>query len=126
MSGALAIAMLLQPAPAMDADQADAPEIVVIANKFKTWRGTWKSRNGHLTCKTRKSSGDREVDALSCEHLVACATPIVPQMQAVADAKLPKAERNRQMAELSKPIGPCMTERRNDAIDALLKQRAAR
>ena len=101
-------------------------EIVVIANKFKTWRGTWKSRKGQLTCKTRKSSGDREVDALSCEHLIACATPIVPQMQAVADAKLPKAERNRQMAELSQPIGPCMTERRNEAIDALLKRRAAR
>ncbi|MFA9201742.1 MAG: hypothetical protein ACEQR8_11290 [Cypionkella sp.] len=122
MSGWLALA--LAAAPAAGPAPAVAEEIVVIGERLKEWRGKWRTRSGAATCATTRSTGDREIDALGCAALVACVTPLIPRMQAIAELKLSKPERNRRMDAAAQDIGPCLAERRGDAIAALAARRA--
>ena len=120
MSALAAIVLVSAPAvfPAATADQ-----IVVIGRRLETWRGKWGTKKGVATCRTTKSTGDREIDAIGCASLVSCVSPLIPQMQAIADMKLPKAERNRRLTGASQSIGPCLAERRGDAIAELAARR---
>ena len=105
------------------ADDA-ASEIVVIGRKLGDWRGTWGSKNGVLACRTTRSTGDAEIDAIGCGALVACATPLIPRFKAIAGAKLPKAERERRMSAASQAMVPCLTQQREAGIAALADRRA--
>lgn len=116
-------ALLLATVPAaVPAAQAD--EIVVIGERLKAWRGKFGTKDGVASCRTTKSTGDREIDAIGCNALVACITPHASQMQAIADMKLPKAERNRRLNDAMQPVGPCLVEKRGDAIANLAARRA--
>ena len=125
MIEALALTLLGAPASAVPAvqDEALGKEIVVIGNKLGTWRGPWRTKKGVVGCKTRKSSGDREVDAIGCESLIACVTPQVPTIQAIADSDFPKAEKNRRMTEAAQAVGPCLASAREAGIRALAQRR---
>ena len=100
-----------------------ADEIVVIGQRLHEWRGNWSTKKGIVSCRTTKSTKDREIDAIGCASLVSCVTPLVPQLQSIADMKLPKAERNRRLNAAAQSIGPCLTERRGDAIADLAARR---
>lgn len=123
MSAAAALLLAVMPVAAPPAP-AVAEEIVVIGRKLADWRGIWKSRKGVLSCKTTRSTGDKAIDAVGCQALIACTTPLVPQFQAIAGAKLAKAERDARMNTLAQSIGPCLVERRADGIAALADARA--
>ena len=101
-----------------------AQEIVVIGSRLKSWRGTWRKRKGILVCKTTKSTGDRGVDRVGCESLVACATPLVPMFDAIAAEKLPKTELNRRLNAAAQPLGACLAARRDAGVRALAESRA--
>jgi hypothetical protein len=122
MSGWLALA--LAAAPAAEPAPAVAEEIVVIGERLKEWRGNWRTRNGALTCKTTRSTGDAEIDAIGCQALTTCLAPIAPQMKVLANAKLAKSERDRRMTALGQSAVPCLTDTRNAAVDALAARRA--
>jgi hypothetical protein len=103
---------------------AEPSEIVVIAERLKEWRGTWGSKKGVLACRTTRSTGDAEIDAVGCQSLVACAAPMVPTFTAIAAAKLSKAERTRRMNAASQAMIPCLAETRQVGIAALADRRA--
>lgn len=100
-------------------------EIVVMGNKLRDWRGSWRVRDGAVKCKTKRSTGDREIDAIGCDAMVTCMTPLVPQWQAIEDAKLPKAELERQLNGLlqSAKVTDCFTAARQQSIAALVSAR---
>lgn len=118
-------AALLQVAAATAAPvPAEASEIVVIGRRLAEWRGTWGEKKGMLACRTTRSTGDAEIDALGCRTLVACAAPKVPEFRAIAATKLPKRERNRRMTAASQAMMPCLTQTREREIAALADRRA--
>ncbi|WP_120716913.1 hypothetical protein [Tsuneonella amylolytica] len=122
----LAAILLSATGPAAAAPLAAVPddEIVVMARKLKTWRGSWGSKKGVFSCSTKRSTGDAEIDAIGCAAIDHCVRPRVPEFQAIADAKLPKAERNRRMNALSQSLLPCMDARHQSGIEALADRRA--
>lgn len=128
----LASLLLLQAAPAVEpvpgpgASQTEqvSEEIVVIGRRLVNWRGNWKVRKGVVVCKTTRSTGDREIDAIGCRALTECVTPLLPRMKAISEMELSKREKTRRLNEAGQPIGPCITEKRNVAIDALASKRA--
>ena len=99
-------------------------EIVVIGEKLNDWRGTWGAKKGVVACRTTRSTGDKEIDAVGCQALVSCASPLVPQFKAIAESKLPKAERQRRMDIAVQPMVGCLTHAREAGIAALADRRA--
>jgi hypothetical protein len=100
-------------------------EIVVIGRKLESWRGSWRLRNGTVTCKTRRSTGDTAIDAVGCDAMVACIGPLAPRFAEIEASKVDKAEMQRQANALldGAAIGDCLTERREAGIAALAAQR---
>lgn len=109
--------------PAVEAPAED--EIVVMGNKLRTWRGTWRVSDGVVKCKTKRSTGDREIDAIGCSAMVTCMTPLVPQWQAIEDAKLSKGELERRLNVLlqSANVTDCFSKAREQSIAALVSAR---
>ncbi|KPF63879.1 hypothetical protein [Porphyrobacter sp. AAP60] len=120
---ALAISVA-QPAVTPPADN----EIVVMGNKLRDWRGSWKMRKGVMTCKTKRSTGDKAIDAIGCDAMVQCFTPIAPRFTALEASKLPKDELNRQANTLLNDagIGDCLTATREAGIAALVAARRSK
>jgi len=116
--------LLLAVGPADVPPVAEAREIVVIGEKLKQWRGDWGSRNGVLSCRTTKSTGDAEIDAVGCQALVACAAPQVSRFQAIAAGKASRSARRRQMDAAAQAMMPCLAEQRAAGIAALADRRA--
>jgi hypothetical protein len=116
--------LVLAAGPADVPTVAEAREIVVTAEKLKQWRGNWGSRNGVLSCRTTKSTGDVEIDAVGCQALVTCAAPHVPRFQAIAAAKASNSARRRQMDAAAQAMMPCLAEQRAAGIAALADRRA--
>ncbi len=107
----LAFALLLtQAAPEAAAVE---PEIVVLAQKLKSTRFVWKASDKSgawklSKCRIKKSSGDKEVDAITCKAVEQCL-----HTMPIGAKQIP--------AEFS----TCLTERRGALIADLAAQRAA-
>jgi hypothetical protein len=103
---------------------AEAPTdhaIEVIGNRLRVWRGKWRFRDGGVTCKTTRSTGDKAIDAIGCDAMVQCIAPIAPQFAALTQAKLPKDEMNRRSDALVNEagVGECIFAKREAGIAAL-------
>ncbi|QDH33551.1 hypothetical protein [Porphyrobacter sp. YT40] len=103
-------------------------EIEVIANKLRTWRGNWKLSKGAVTCKTKRSTGDKAIDAIGCDAMVQCIAPIAPQFVALGEQKLPKDEMNQRANALVEEagIGDCIFSRREAGISSLAAARRSK
>jgi len=117
----LALAMS---APVAEGAPTAEPEITVIARKLAKWRGNWAIKRGHASCKTSKSTGDREIDAVGCSAILDCMPRFQSQFQALADAKLPKAVFAARAEPINKQFGVCITGEREAGIAALADRRA--
>lgn len=119
----LLLAFALQAAVAVPVS-ATEQKILVIAQKLKNWRGEWKQKKGVNVCKTRKSTGDKQIDLVGCEALLACASKFGPDLQRIAESTKNKKE----FSERSKPIydemGKCVFSEREKGIAALADKRA--
>ena len=123
----MAAVLFLAAAPAMTSPSPEvANEIRVIGRRMKGWRGRVIKQDGELACRTRTSTGDKDVDAIRCGSMLACIGPLEGQMDAIANSDMPTAERNRRMSELSMSAAPCMDAYHDRAVAALAAQRAAR
>jgi len=119
--------LFLAAAPAMAPPSPEvANEIRVIGRRMKRWRGRVIKKDGELVCRTRTSTGDKEIDAIRCGSMLACIGPIEGQIDAVAGSALPTAERNRRISELTTSATPCMDDYHDRAVAGLAAQRAAR
>jgi hypothetical protein len=108
--------------------EAEAPaenEIEVVANRLRNWRGTWRVRDGVVKCKTKRSTGDREIDTVGCDAMVTCMTPLAPKWQEIEDADLTKDELERQLNGLlqSAKVSDCFDTAREQGINALVAAR---
>lgn len=103
-------------------------EIVVMANKLRDWRGTWRVRDGVVKCKTKRSTRDRAIDAVGCNALVMCMTPLVPQWQEIEGAKQSKADLERRLNDLlqSESVSDCFRTAREQGIAALVAARRSK
>jgi hypothetical protein len=121
----LLIAALALAAAQPAAEPPVVDEIVVMGNKLRDWRGTWRVRDGVVKCKTKRSTGDREIDAIGCGAMVNCMTPLVPQWQAIEDADLPKAELEARLNGLlqTAKVSDCFKAAREQSISALVTAR---
>lgn len=116
--------VLLVAAPGSAQAATSDEEIVVIARKQKAWRGQWGTHKGAFECRTTKSTGDKQIDAIGCDAITTCIAPEVPKFQAIADSKLPKADRNRRMTALAQSLTPCLESEREAGIAALADARS--
>ena len=103
-------------------------EITVIANKLRSWRGRWKFSGEAVTCKTKRSTGDKAIDAIGCDAMIQCIAPIAPQFEAIENSKLPKDEKNRRGNALLQEarIGECVSGKRDAGIAALAERRRSK
>lgn len=120
----LAALIFLQTAPEA-AEPAPDSDIVVLGQKLRNWKGTWRSRKGAVSCRTTKSSGDPEVDAVSCEGLIACLSPDAARIEVLMHGKGKRAERQSALNELLAGKKACLDDRHKRGIAALADRRAA-
>ncbi len=103
-------------------------EITVIANKLRDWRGSWRLRKGAVTCKTKGSTGDKAIDAIGCDAMVACITPLVLRFAEIEASKASKEEMSRQANALMSEAGvyDCLFAKREAGIAALVAARRSK
>lgn len=114
------------------AQAADAPaiqaappedEIVVIGQRLKAWRATWRRQGEGLVCMTRRSTGDAAIDAIGCDAMVQCLSPLVPQIDAIGQTKEPRKQQAKKMNALIEQQIPCLEAARTAGIARLAQQR---
>ena len=77
------------PAPTpREVDPKVAAQVPIIAGKLEQWQGAWGAAGGKLACKTVKSSGDEEIDALGCASMIACVKPEYAALKTIADGRI--------------------------------------
>ena len=103
-------------------------EITVVANKLRKWRGNWKLSGDAITCKTKGSTGDKGIDAIGCDALVACITPLAPRLAEIKRAKAPNKELSRRANALMTEAGvyDCIFAKREAAIAAFVAARRSK
>lgn len=110
-------------AVAQKVDPKVAAQVPQIASKLAQWRGTWAAVQGKLACKTVKSSGDEEIDAIGCYATLTCVRPAYPALRAIADGKGSEADKKAKMRAKLDTLDTCLKERRGQGIAALATKR---
>jgi len=120
-----AILTLASVAPSLPNDAAIGhvgahEEIVVTAReRLKNWRGKIGMKSG--ICRTRKSSGDPEVDTMACRVGETCWNQVKPKRDALVASKPPRSQRRALIKPVEDEFGDCATalyEAELDRIDA--------
>ncbi len=98
-------------------------EIVVIGERLNRWRGKTVNKNGIRTCKTLKSTKDRDIDAIGCNAMLTC----IISLEAEATSLAVGAKSKKEAATLLRPyyskLGACVRDERSRQIAALAKSR---
>ena len=120
--------MLMQPVEAMPASAppiAEDPEIVVLAERLKTWRGTYRMRDGKAQCRTKKSTGDKGIDAAACTVMTRCSEAVYPRIRAEVAAMRDSAMRDAMLMKAQDEVNACMVVEGQSVVAALRAQRKA-
>ncbi|MFL9840733.1 hypothetical protein ABS767_07165 [Sphingomonas sp. ST-64] len=126
MIAAMLLAMAVQtPAPATAATPEDS-EIVVIGRQLRSWRGTWRLRDGKVACKTTKSTGDEAVDRIGCQAMIACIAPKIATIDAIATETKDKATFQTRLNTVIQAQTPCFEAERNQGIASLAATRGSK
>ena len=104
-------------------DPKVAAQVPVIAGKLQQWQGMWGAAGGKLACKTVKSSGDEEIDALGCASMIACVKPEFAALKAIADGAGTKEDKQRKISAKLAALQPCMKAHRGQGIAELALKR---
>jgi len=113
------LALALQAATPVPAPESD---IVVIGRKLESWRSKLTSEKGRVSCVTKVSTGDAEIDAIGCAAMTACFPKSLPAFEATRAKGLSREERKRLMTVAEQSMISCVMPRR----DTLVKELAAR
>ena len=123
---ALVLVIAQAGAPVAMAEKVDpkiAAQVPVITDKLAQWRGTWAAVQGKLACRTVKTTGDEEIDAIGCYATLSCVKPAYPELKAIADGKGTEPEKKAKMRAKLDTLDICMKERRGQGIAALALKR---
>ncbi len=118
--------MLIQAAPVAIETAAEEPEITIIGKKLQYWRGFLRYKNGVPNCKSKRSTGDREIDKIGCDAMIACFPKYQAELDAFAKSSKTKAEYGRVSKGVYSKISACVVDSRDAGIDALSAKRAAK
>ena len=113
-------------APAPEAREIDpkvAAQVPIIAGKLQQWQGVWGAAGGKLACKTVKTSGDEEIDALGCASMIACVKPEFAALKAIADGAATTEDKQRRISAKLAALQPCMKAHRGQGIAELALKR---
>jgi hypothetical protein len=109
-------------------DASVSGEILVIGERVK--RGRWfiKDTKKGLVCTTKITSGDKDVDTLSCNSMLHCASSLETErssLQTILADKLVKKDAKRLANDLYwKNYSRCFRTTRGDLIAELAERRA--
>jgi hypothetical protein len=116
-------ALLAAQSPQVNETPAVQQEILVIAGKLKKWTATYEVRGDKSVCRTKRSSGDADVDAIGCAAFKRCLTPLQPRITASDSASVPVRERKVMKNAIKADLGACVTQRRDRLISELAERR---
>ncbi len=91
------------PAPIPDRDDS----IVVVARKLKDWRARFWTENGKFHCRTTRSSGDAEIDAIGCTAAGTCFSRFQPRLLAAESRELDRSTRRKMKQSVIGEMGAC-------------------
>jgi hypothetical protein len=94
-------------------------EIEVVAEKMYDMSVRLGLDDGGLTCRTLETSGDPEIDALTCQVYFECAAPEGGQ----AGSPEEEAKRIKKLLLNEGPLLECLEIRRKEAIRAFVTER---
>ena len=117
------LALALQAAPAPPPNPEVQRDIVVIGAKLKNFTTRVYSKDGKMFCQTKRSTGDKEIDAIGCTAAATCMTELRPRIIASVDRKLPRAERKRLNDLAGRDFYACTMARRDALIADLAERR---
>ncbi len=120
----LASLLLLAPLAAAPPPETAEQQIVVIGEKLKHWTGSAQQKDGQWVCRTKRSTGDAEIDRIGCDAMNSCLNLLEPQRLEIWKEKDKKRRKAAFAAFSSDTLRPCVAERRGDGIAALAAQRA--
>lgn len=95
----------------------------MIGRKLKAWRGTMKGGPGGLACRTKKSTGDPDVDAIGCASMLHCWPLALPLFEAPMAKGVAKADRRRLKSEANTVLAACGEAQHRERIEALALRR---
>ena len=108
---------------ATDAKTAPSDEILVIAQKQKYWRGYLKYKQDIPSCKTKRSTGDKAIDQIGCDAMIAC----FPKHRDALSRLVQQYKKQSAFNEAAKPIyaemGKCVVSNRDQGISELADKR---
>ena len=121
----LALAQSSEATAPPPSEEAVGEEIVVIGKKMDEWKGGIFKRDGKLTCRTEKSSGDLAIDAVHCGAMVKCYAAYVEELDRIAAKDAPRKQRNAEMQAIGEAVIPCLEDAKAEAVRRLAEFRAA-
>jgi hypothetical protein len=83
-------------------------EILVIANRLNSWRGSVRLSDDRARCRTTRSTGDRRIDRIGCDAMTYCFVEVRSQMSQASAAQ----------DEVNPALGQCFIEQRRQRIRA--------
>jgi hypothetical protein len=104
-------------------DPKVAAQVPIIAGKLEQWQGAWGAAGGKLACKTVKSSGDEEIDALGCASMIACVKPEYTALKTIADGPGTADEKKQKIGAKLATLQPCLRAHRGQGIAELALKR---
>jgi len=119
------MSLLLATAPvAAPADPAVEQDILVIGRKLETWTAKYSVRGSRMRCRTKKSSGDAEIDAIGCTAFRECTVQHLPRLTASDDRALERRVRLDMKAAIKRDLAACTRSRLDELIADLAERRS--
>ena len=123
---AIILMLMAGAAHAQDAAPSADPvddQIVVIGEKLKTWKGGVTKENGRLMCRTKESTGDKQLDAIRCGGMLTCIKPLEPRIDKLMSSDVSRLEKRDKFNAMLAGTKPCLDEYEDAAIARLAAER---
>jgi hypothetical protein len=102
-----------------------AQDIVVIGERLRTWRARYSVRGSQVRCRTTRSTGDREIDAIGCASFETCISRLRARIDESDRTDLESSVRRMMKASIQRDLPPCVDARRDELIADLADRRFA-
>jgi hypothetical protein len=100
-----------------------AQEIVVIGRKLDRWTASYVVRGNTIGCRTKISTGDREIDAIGCASFEACVGQLRERINESDRKDLEEATRKTMKGAIKRDLAACVRIRRDALIADLADRR---
>ncbi|MEA3014833.1 MAG: hypothetical protein QOD42_3378 [Sphingomonadales bacterium] len=121
----IVLSLLLAAGQAAPAPRPPAVEhdITVIGQRLRSWTARYSVRGSRVSCRTRQSTGDREIDAIGCRAFETCIGQLGPRIDESDRADLDGSLRRRMKEAIRRDLRTCVDARRDALIADLADRR---